>query len=101
TSNMPVRVGFKPTFKRVILLPGTNAAATKKNAAEEISPGIVICCPCRTGLGLTLTVKSLVIICAPNELNIFSVCSRVNDFSVKYDVFAVIKLEKYNDTLTS
>jgi hypothetical protein len=39
TSRMPVRVGFKPMFVTVMRDPGTMAAATKRKAAEEISPG--------------------------------------------------------------
>ena len=38
-SRIPVRVGFMPTFATVMRDPGTIAAATKRNAAEEISPG--------------------------------------------------------------
>ena len=38
-SSSPVRVGFTPTPGIVTALPGTRAAATRKKAAEEMSPG--------------------------------------------------------------
>ena len=37
----PTRVGFMPTPSSSIREPGTTLAATRKNAAEEKSPGIV------------------------------------------------------------
>ena len=36
---MPVRVGFRPTSSIVTSDPGSAAAATIQNAADEISPG--------------------------------------------------------------
>ena len=41
----PIRVGFIPIFKRLISEPGQIAAATIKNAAEDISPGMSILVP--------------------------------------------------------
>ena len=38
---MPVLVGFIPTFLMVTTAFGTIAPATKKNAADEISPEII------------------------------------------------------------
>ena len=40
-SSIPVRVGFSPTSVTVMREPGTIAAATRRNAAEEMSPGNV------------------------------------------------------------
>jgi hypothetical protein len=40
TSKIPLRVGFTPTPLRQIREPGTRLAATRKKAAEEMSPGI-------------------------------------------------------------
>ena len=42
TCNRAVRVGLRPTLRRISLLPGIMQAAIIQNAAEEKSPGIAI-----------------------------------------------------------
>ena len=42
---MALRVGFTPTFSKIILELGVNIAATIKYAAEEKSPGTIISQP--------------------------------------------------------
>ena len=47
TRKIPVRVGFKLTWVKVTCDPGTIAAATRKKAAEDRSPGTWTVCPCK------------------------------------------------------
>src|SRR5699024_6818666 len=77
TSIIPVLVSFNPTFFKVILLFGTMAPATIKNAAEEISPGTVTFTGVNVSTGSIVTDKPSVLMFAPNALNIFSVWSLV------------------------
>ena len=74
TSMMPVRVGFTPTFLIRRSEPGTIAAATMKNAADEISDGITTvpgdASACRPRMR---TINPSSCISTPNDLSMRSV----------------------------
>ena len=76
TSRIPVRVGLTPTPCMVSSEPGTIAPATRKNAAEEMSPGMVMSTACRSSGGLRVIILPWVSISTPSVRNIRSVWSR-------------------------
>ena len=76
TSRTPVRVGLTPTFLIVSSLPGMIAPATRKNAADEISPGTAISTAWRSSGGSSVMVLPLVSISTPSARNMRSVWSR-------------------------
>ena len=77
---IPVLVGFIPTFVTVICEFGIIAPSTKKNAAEEISPGTSTLTAVRSFVGFTVISRLSTVKSAPIALNISSVWSR--DFSI-------------------
>ena len=87
-ASIPVRVGFTPTPRTSRSEPGRPAAAARRNAAEEMSPGTSISvaarCPppsMRTRDPSPAGRPSLVRV-APNAASILSVWSRVGTASV-------------------
>ena len=73
---MPVRVGLTPTFRIVSSEPSTIAPATRKNAAEEISPGTRISTAYRSSGGSSVIVLPCVSTSTPKARNMRSVWSR-------------------------
>ena len=76
TSMMPVLVGLIPTSLITTSEPSTIDAATRKNAAEDMSPGTTISPAFNLCPPFMLTVKSFSFISALKALNILSVWSR-------------------------
>ena len=75
TFKIPARVSLMPTFLIVISESGVIKPATMKNAAEEMSPGTSICCPCNVSGGVMVQVFPSDTISAPKERSILSVWS--------------------------
>ena len=73
TFKIPARVSLIPTLFIMISEFGVIRAATIKKAAEEISPGTSICCPCKVSGGVMVQVFLSDTILAPKERSIRSV----------------------------
>ena len=76
-STTPVRVGFMPTRRMIRPWSAASAPATRKNAAEEMSPGTSTCAASRRVTWLTDTRPSTVRTGTPNAASMRSVWSRV------------------------
>ena len=81
-SMTPVRVGFTPTFSMMYSPLPAMLPATRKNAAEEISPGTSTREPCRVCRPFSRTRGPSVSICTPKPRSMRSVWSRVGAGSV-------------------
>ena len=73
TFKIPARVSLIPTLFIVISEFGVIRAATIKKAAEEISPGTSMCCPCKVSGGVMVQVFLSDTILAPKERSMRSV----------------------------
>ena len=91
TSKIPVRVWFKPTFFRSISLSGTTKPATKKKAAEEISPGTTTFWPVNCCGPVNIIFLPSTSSVPPNCRIISSVWSRVFSFSTTTEVPSACK----------
>ena len=81
-STTPIRVRFMPTCSRIRSEPGTIDAATRKNAAEEISAGTSISQPCSVWPPFKLRLAPSISTLTPKPPNIRSVWSLVGAGSV-------------------
>ena len=76
TSIIPERVGLRPTFITVTSLSGITEPRTRKNAADEISPGTRISCARNESVLPTVILSPSTSIFAPIAFSISSVWSR-------------------------